>query len=239
MSATFPLAVTLARLSKNGVSHCNVRVPPAASQKTGGYNVQLVRIKISRRCVHRSEGEQYDTLRDFSLKLSKVVPGKMVYEMGRVRSWCSIHAANRSTVSGGWGDVPIADHAPVRGPTDKESTVVSASSKQVSDVSVPEGRYSAVERLVPGCTEGVVVNVDGSRVSSLVQDGVNGGGGVRRSDVGDHDVLNVVIEEEPRFLPAECFREWVEIAHGRDACVVVRHAANERLKSQFALQSHR
>lgn len=98
---------------------------------------------------------------------------------------------------------------------------------------MPEGRYSAVEGLVPGCTEEVVVNVDVARVSFLVQDRVNGRGGVQRGDVGDHDVLNVVIEEEPRFLPAERLCEWVEVSHGCDACFVVRHATNERLKSRL------
>ena len=40
--------------------------------------------------------------------------------------------------------------------------------KQVSDISVPEELYSAVERLVSRCSEEDVVNVDVARVSSLV-----------------------------------------------------------------------
>ena len=43
-------------------------------------------------------------------------------------------------------------------------------------------------------------------------------------------MLNVVLKEEPRFVPAKCIRDRIAISHGCDACVVIRYATNERLE---------
>jgi hypothetical protein len=64
----------------------------------------------------------------------------------------------------------------------------------------------------------------------LVQDGIDRGGGVG-GQVGDHDVLRVVVEEEPGLLPAECFGLGVEISHGGGASLACRYAADEGLES--------
>ena len=66
-------------------------------------------------------------------------------------------------------------------------------------------------------------------MSSLVQDGIDGRIGVR-GDVGDHDVLGIIVKKEPGLLPAKGFGEWVEILHGRSAGFAVRYAADERFE---------
>ena len=55
---------------------------------------------------------------------------------------------------------------------------------------------------------------------SLVQNGINGYGATR-SEVGDHDVLGIVAEEEPGLLPAESFGKWIEISHGCGTSLVI------------------
>ena|SRR5712671_2688380 len=65
----------------------------------------------------------------------------------------------------------------------------------------------------------------------LIQDGIDGCGGVGR-EVGDHDVLRVVIEEEPGLLEAECLREWVAIAHDCSTGSAVRDTTDERFESR-------
>jgi len=64
---------------------------------------------------------------------------------------------------------------------------------------------------------------------SLVQGGIDGRVSVR-GEVGDHDVLGIVVKKEPGLLPAEGFGEWVEIFHGRDAGFAVRYTADERFE---------
>jgi len=99
----------------------------------------------------------------------------------------------------------------------------------VADTAVPERLYAPVKRPISRRTERVVVDKDGARMPSLVQDGIDGRVGVRR-EVGDHDVLGVVVKEKPGLLPAERFGEGVEISHGRGTDYAVRYAANERLQ---------
>ena len=66
-------------------------------------------------------------------------------------------------------------------------------------------------------------------MASLVQDGIDGR--VRLgSEVGDHDVLGVIVKEKPGLLPTECFGEWVEISHCRSTSFAVRYAPDERLE---------
>jgi len=101
--------------------------------------------------------------------------------------------------------------------------------EDVADAAVPERLYTSVKRLVPRRIERVVVNKDSARMPSLVQDGIDGRVGVRR-EVGDHDILGVVVKEKPGLLPAECFGERVKISHGRGTDCAVRYAANERVE---------
>lgn len=64
---------------------------------------------------------------------------------------------------------------------------------------------------------------------SLVQDGINGCGAAG-SEVGDHDVLGIVVKEKPGLLPAERLSKRVEIPHGSSTSFAIRYAAYERLK---------
>jgi len=101
--------------------------------------------------------------------------------------------------------------------------------KGVADTAVPERLYASIKRLVSRRIERVVADKDGARMLSLVQDGIDGRVGVRR-EVGDHDVLGIVVKEKPGLLPAERFGEGVEISHGRGTDCAVRYAAHERLQ---------
>lgn len=58
------------------------------------------------------------------------------------------------------------------------------------------------------------INHDRPVVLLLVQYRVDRSAGARQ-DIRDHDVLNVVVKEEPSFLPTEALRQWVGIAHCR------------------------
>ena len=101
--------------------------------------------------------------------------------------------------------------------------------KDVADTAVPERLYASVKRLVSRRIERVVVDKDGARMASLVQDGIDGRVGLR-GEVGDHDILGVVVEEKPGLLPAERFGERVKISHGRGADCAARYAPDERLE---------
>ena len=101
--------------------------------------------------------------------------------------------------------------------------------EDVTDTAVPERLYASIKRPVSWRIDRVVVNKDGARMPSLVQNGIDGRAGLRR-EVGDHDILGVVVEEKPGLLPAERLGERVEISHGRGTDCAVRYAANERLE---------
>lgn len=94
---------------------------------------------------------------------------------------------------------------------------------------MPKRRRGAVKRLVTRPVNGHVVNVDDTRIPSLVQDGIDGRIGARR-EVGDHDVLDIVVKEKPGLLPAQRLGVRVEISHRCGTGVAVRHAADERLE---------
>lgn len=66
----------------------------------------------------------------------------------------------------------------------------------------------------------IIVDHDRPIVSLLIEDGENGRIG-RGGNAGDHDVLNIVVEEEPRLLEGECLREWIRISHGCSTNVAI------------------
>jgi hypothetical protein len=65
---------------------------------------------------------------------------------------------------------------------------------------------------------------------SLVQDRIDGRVGVR-GEVGDHDILGIIVKEEPGLLPAKGFGEWVGIFHGRSTDFAIRYATDKRFEA--------
>lgn len=65
----------------------------------------------------------------------------------------------------------------------------------------------------------------------LVEYGVDRGVGGGVVDGGDHDMLNVVVQEEPRFLPGECLGRWVGELHRSGADLAVRYATDEGMET--------
>lgn len=65
----------------------------------------------------------------------------------------------------------------------------------------------------------------------LIENGVDRGVGGGVVDGGDHDMLNVVIQEEPRFLPGECLGGWVGELHRSGTDLAVRYATDEGMET--------
>ena len=95
--------------------------------------------------------------------------------------------------------------------------------ERVADVVVPQRkRAGEVRRLA----KRLPVHEDVAVVALLVEHGENGGSG-RGGDRGYHDVLYIVVQEEPRLLPGERLSERVCVLHSGNTYGAVGDAAHE------------
>ena len=82
--------------------------------------------------------------------------------------------------------------------------------------------------LCEGGSDLSAVHIVGSNVLLLVQNGDGRGRGIR-GHVGQHDNLNIVIQEEPRLLESDAHSERIRVSHNRGSDFTIRYAPNESL----------